>query len=122
MTDIYQEIILEEAKDPQNFGELKSADLTLTESNASCGDVITVFLKLSEDKKTIQDIKWQGDGCVITKAAMSVLSGMVMGMKVFEVKNLTKEDVLDKLGLESISAGRLRCLMLGLGAVQRGVL
>ena len=55
---------------------------------------------------------------MISKAAMSVLSGMVAGAELSQIESLKKEDILKALGLEEIAAGRLRCLMLGLKAVQ----
>lgn len=119
MNDLYQAVILEEAKNPQNFGEISNADLVHTETNASCGDTVTIFIELRKDKKVLQRLVWQGAGCVISQAAMSVFSTFVQGKKLTAIAKITKEDLLRELGLEEISAGRLKCLMLGLKAVQK---
>ena len=119
MANIYHEDLLDEAKNPSNFGDLDNADFTTTSYNASCGDVITVAVKLSEDKKTINDIKWKGHGCIISQASMSVLSEKIKGYPIDKIQQLTKQQVLEELGLEEISMGRVKCLLLGLSAIKK---
>lgn len=123
MNNIYHEDILDEAKNPSNFGDLEHADFTTTSYNASCGDVITVSVKLAEDSQTgekiITDIMWKGHGCIISQASMSVLSEKIKGFTVEKIKKLTQEEVLEELGLKEISMGRIKCLVLGLSAVKK---
>ena len=119
MNNIYSEDLLDEAKNPSNYGELEDADATTTSYNASCGDVITVSVKLSEDKKTIKDIKWKGHGCIISQASMSVISEKIKGFSVEKLQELTQEEVLEELGLQEISMGRIKCLLLGLSAIKK---
>ena len=119
MTNIYHEDLLDEAKNPSNYGELDSPDLISTQYNASCGDVITVSVKLSPDRKKIAEIKWKGQGCIISQASMSVLSEKIKGFKLSELQKLTQAEVLTELGLDQISVGRVKCLMLGLSAVKK---
>jgi len=119
MDKLYHEDLLDEAKNPNNFGDLDNADFKTTSYNASCGDVISVAVKLSEDKKTIQDIKWKGHGCIISQASMSVLSEKIKGLSVENLQELTQDEILEGLGLEEISMGRVKCLLLGLSAVKK---
>ena len=119
MSNIYHEDLIDEANNPNNYGEMSSPDLISTNYNASCGDVISVSVKLSEDKTTIEDIKWKGQGCIISQASMSLLSEKIKGLEVNKLKNLTKKEVLEELGLDEISTGRIKCLILGLGAVKK---
>jgi len=116
---IYHEDIIDEAKNPNNFGDLENADATTTQYNASCGDVITLSVKLSPDKSIIKDIKWKGHGCIISQASMSVLSEKIKGYSVAKLKELTKEEIMQELGLAQISIGRVKCLLLGLSAVKK---
>lgn len=126
MSTVYHEDLLEEAKDPNNFGDLDDADVTTTSFNASCGDVITVSVKFTVDQKTgekvIQDIKWKGHGCIISQASMSVLSEKLKGFPIAKINDLSQETILEELGLEEISVGRVKCLLLGLSAVKKLVL
>lgn len=123
MSTVYHEDLLEEAKNPNNFGDLAGADITTTNFNASCGDVITVSVKFAVDQKTgekvIQDIKWKGHGCIISQASMSVLSEKLKGFPIAKIKDLSQETILEELGLEEISVGRVKCLLLGLSAVKK---
>lgn len=120
--DLYQEAILDELKQPQHKSVLADADVQVHETNASCGDEVTVFLKLSPDKKTITELTWQGNGCAISQATMSLLAAELQGKAVAEVLSLQQADLEALLGLEQpIAYGRVKCLMLGLRAVQRAL-
>jgi len=121
--DLYQEVILDHYKNPQNVGKLGGDKKTLSSNraNVGCGDVITVELLLGEDMKTIQDIKWQGQGCVISISAMSLLSEYIKGKNIEEINQLKDSDMLDLLGLDEISPGREKCLLLSLRAVKEAL-
>ncbi|MFZ5376567.1 MAG: iron-sulfur cluster assembly scaffold protein [Patescibacteria group bacterium] len=121
LSSLYQEAILEEANQPRNFGELPNAQISSTKGNISCGDKVTVQINLDQDNKTVSELKWQGEGCVITRAAMSVVSELVIGLDKESIAKLEKEQILAKLGLPAISPGRLRCLMLGLEVVKKAL-
>jgi nitrogen fixation NifU-like protein len=126
--ELYREIILEEAAEPQNVGSLPNATHEHSETNASCGDQVTVQLELKRSDNAvnagsaiIKNIAWQGNGCAISQASMSLLSEVVIGKSVSQVSELTAKTVLDLLGLEEINPGREKCMMLGLKAVQKAL-
>lgn len=119
MHDLYQEIILEEAKNPQNYGSLTDFDQKIEEKNASCGDEINIFVKIDPSSKIITELKWNGRGCAISRASMSILSSLIVGGTIEDAKKIDKSILLQKLGIEEISPGRLKCLMLGLKAIQK---
>lgn len=118
--DLYQEIIIEEYKHPHNKGKIEGADLVLKGGNASCGDQVTIYLKVVDGRVT--SLKWEGAGCAISQAAMSVLSQKIVDEKLSleQVKKMVKADMLEILGLEEISTGREKCLMMGLKTIQTG--
>lgn len=118
--DLYQEAILDELRHPHNKGELVDADVSLHETNASCGDDVTVFLKFDVSGQKVAAVKWQGQGCAISQAAMSLLSEELSGMSRNEVLQLKQADIEKLLGLEQpIAYGRIKCLLLGLETVQK---
>lgn len=121
MIDLYHEDLIDEAKNPSNYGDLDAADVTTTQFNASCGDVITVAIQFSQDKTKVADIKWKGHGCIISQAAMSVLSEKLKGYPIPQIQQLSQEEILEELGLSEISMGRVKCLLLGLSAVKKVV-
>jgi len=118
MNSVYTQDLLDEANNPQNYGELKKIDLRSSKYNASCGDVISITVKLSKDRLKIEDIAWKGQGCIISQSAMSILSQKIKGLEIIKVVKVTKEDLLNELGLSKLAIGRTKCLMLGLEAVK----
>ena len=120
--DLYQEIILEEFKHPQNVGVLKNPSAQYHERNASCGDDLTAYIQIDEQQR-IQDIKWQGTGCAISIASMSVLSSHLKNkqLSATEIHQLAKSDLEKMVGLTSIAYGREKCLLLGLRAIQHAL-
>jgi nitrogen fixation NifU-like protein len=120
--DLYQELIIEELKHPQNKQILEDAAVSVHETNASCGDDMTVFLKFDASGQQIAEVGWQGSGCAISQAAMSLLSEKIIGMTVADVLQMQQTDLERLLGFDQpIAYGRVKCLLLGLQAVKRGI-
>jgi nitrogen fixation protein NifU and related proteins len=121
MDDLYQETILAEARAPKNQGTMDAPDLEGTGVNASCGDTVKVMIQLDATKNKILDIRWQGAGCIISQASMSILSELVKKMSLQQVQALTQETILEHLGLEEITPARSKCLLLGLRAIKKTI-
>lgn len=105
----YKEEIIDHYKNPRNFGEMKDPDLSLTEANTSCGDMVKIFLKMKDGR--IAKMKWQGVGCAISTAAASMLSEVAVGMNRDEMEEFGDKGVVKMLGGE-INPGRLKCATL----------
>src|SRR3972149_4824367 len=121
MDNIYQEALIAEAAHPQNSGKLDHADVDHHETNASCGDEVTIMLKFSQDRKTVENVKWIGHGCVVSQASMSILSEKLKGASIEQIKKWQKADLLPFFGMNDISAGREKCFLMGLKAVQKSL-
>lgn len=119
--DLYKETILEEAAHPANRGVLPSFDTSLKFGNASCGDMFTVYIQLDESKQHIQKIGWEGEGCVISTAAMSAVSQDFVGKSLEEIQKIRYEEVGQLLGLNVISPARISCVSVGLKATQKAL-
>jgi nitrogen fixation protein NifU and related proteins len=115
---MYRENILDHYKNPHNKGNLEDAEIKFTENNPVCGDVITINLKLDDNK--VSDVKFQGNGCAISQAAASMLTDEIKGKTLDEVKDLKREDVTQMLGIE-IGIVRTKCATLSLVAVRNGI-
>ena len=105
----YREIIIDHYKNPRNQGEMEGANKIINEANASCGDLIKIFVKLVGGK--IEDMKWQGVGCAISTAGASMLSEKVIGMSKVDLESFGESGVINMLGGE-INTGRLKCATL----------
>ena len=122
MPDLYQETIIEEFKYPRNKGTLANADQVLHGENASCGDELTIYLKVNVQNQ-IEQLQWEGNGCAISQAAMSLLSKYILShqLTLSEIQNLNQETLLELLGLGEINPGREKCLMIALSTLQKAV-
>jgi nitrogen fixation NifU-like protein len=120
MTDqLYKEFILDLYRNPLNRGELVEPDVTYTEHNPTCGDDITVDIKVDTNGH-IQEIAHRGHGCAISIAAVSLMSDVVKGKGTHEVLALTLDDVIHELGVQ-IDYTREKCALIGLRAVQQAI-
>ncbi|GAP22908.1 Fe-S cluster assembly sulfur transfer protein SufU [Leptolinea tardivitalis] len=119
MDDLYREIIIEHYKNPGFRGELDPNDYTYEDENPVCGDHIRVDIRVN-DSGIVTEAKYSGHGCAISQASADLLMEAIIGKKVEDVKKLTKQDVLDLLGIE-LGAVRLKCALLPLKVVKAGV-
>lgn len=118
MSEIYREQILDLARNPHNFGELDPHDASHQDTNPLCGDRVRIDLRIADDQ--IQDITFSGRGCAISQASASLLTDMVKGQPLTDAEALTKEDILDELGVD-ISPARLKCALLGLQVLHAAI-
>jgi nitrogen fixation protein NifU and related proteins len=119
MDQLYQQNILDHYKNPRNFGVLEDADITHEEYNPLCGDRLTIQLKVGPDDR-VEEVRFHGHGCAISQASASMLTEMVEGKTLDEVKAIGKDDILDALGIP-IGPVRLKCALLSLKALKAGV-
>ncbi len=118
MEDFYREYILDHYRNPRNRGVIESPDITYADSNPLCGDEIQIDLRVKDG--LVDDVKFSGRGCAISQASVSMLTEMIEGKPIDEVKDLTKEDVLEMLGI-TLTPVRVKCALLGLKVLKSGV-
>ena len=101
LDNLYQEVILDHYKHPENKGLSTSYDAQVHHVNPSCGDEIT--LNLSLDGSTVSSVSWDGVGCSISQASVSIMSSLILG------KNLNQaQSILDSFVelMQSKGAGK----------------
>lgn len=76
LNSLYQEVILDHYKRPHHKG-LKNGDIQVHHLNPSCGDEVTLSLRMSGDQ--IAEITWDGQGCSISQASVSIMSELMVG-------------------------------------------
>ncbi len=86
LTDLYQEVILDHGKRPRNFGPLEGATATAEGLNPLCGDHLVLQVKVADG--TVQEARFTGSGCAISRASASVMTGLVKGKTPAEVEAL----------------------------------
>ena len=119
MDDLYREIIIEHYKNPSYRGELDPHDISFSDENPLCGDHIRIDLRVN-DQGVITEAGFSGHGCAISQASADLLLESIIGKTLDEVKAMTKQDILDLLGIE-LAPVRLKCALLSLKVLKAGV-
>jgi nitrogen fixation NifU-like protein len=119
MDDLYRELIIDRYQHPHYRGELDPNDITFEDDNPLCGDHIRIDIRLDENDR-VKEAVFSGRGCAISQSSADLLVEDIIGKPVDEVKQMTKEDVLDLLGIQ-LGPVRLKCALLSLKVLKAGV-
>ena len=90
LKELYQDIILEHGKSPRNFGKCEKHNHEAKGHNPLCGDQVKVYLRLNE-KKTVEQVTFEGSGCAISIASTSIMTELVKGKNFNVAKNIIDE-------------------------------
>jgi nitrogen fixation NifU-like protein len=113
----YTEKLMEHFRNPHNQGAIKDADAVGQVGNKRCGDIMKIYLKITEDK--IADIKFETLGCAAAIATSSVLTDLAKGKKLDDAVNISKDDIVKELG--GIPAPKFHCSILAEEALKQAV-
>ena len=111
LKELYQEIILDHAKNPRNHGKCNGFNHEAKAHNPLCGDKVHIYLNLGKDKN-IKDLSFEGEGCAISLASASILTDTLKGKDLSFTKKLT-DDFLNmiktksKISLNSLSEDQI---------------
>ena len=117
MDDLYREVILDHYKNPRGHGVIEDADASAEGMNPLCGDEVAIYVAFAGDGETIDEVKFSGRGCAISQASTSMLMEMVNGKTADEVAGLSKDELLEEIGIP-LTPIRLKCALLGLGVLK----
>ena len=93
---MYSEKVMDHFMKPRNVGEIKDADGVGTVGNPTCGDLMTMYIKVKDNK--LVDIKFKTFGCGAAIATSSMATELAMGKTIEEAMKLTRADVAKSLG------------------------
>jgi nitrogen fixation NifU-like protein len=119
MDDLYREIIIDRYKNPLYRKNLVPNDISFEDDNPLCGDHIRIDLRLDEQGR-VSEAGFEGHGCAISQASADLLVESIIGKTLDDVKALSKNDLLDLLGIE-LGPVRLKCALLSLKVLKAGV-
>jgi nitrogen fixation NifU-like protein len=118
-SDVYREEILDHSRNPRNKRALQDPTFMSRKANMSCGDTVSMSVRLDDDGR-ITEIGFEGVGCAISMAAVSMLTEALVGKDLDEVMELGIEYIGELFGTE-IGPARVRCASLGLDTLKRGI-
>jgi len=116
---MYSPKLIELFKNPKNVGEMPDADVKVTEGSLACGDMITIFLKVNEKTKRIEDIKFLSYGCAANIATTSIMTELVKGKTLDEAKKLTFKRIADALG--GLPPVKMHCAVLSIDGLRAAI-
>jgi len=119
MDDLYREQIIDRYKNPRSRGTLDPHDFSYEDDNPLCGDRIRIDVRVDTQNR-VTAAAFSGQGCAISQASADLLTESVVGKTLDEVKQITKDDILEMLGIE-LGPVRLKCALLSLKVLKAGV-
>ena len=114
---MYSEKVMDHFSNPRNSGEIKDADGIGEVGNPTCGDMMTFYIKVEDDKLT--DVKFKTFGCVAAIAVSSMVTEMAKGKTLEEAKTITKASVAEEL--EGLPKEKMHCSNLGAEALGKAI-
>ena len=90
LKELYQEIILDHAKNPRNKGKCEGYNHDAKAHNPLCGDKVHIYLRLNKDKK-VENLSFEGEGCAISLASASILTDIIKGKDFITAKKITND-------------------------------
>ena len=90
LKELYQEIILDHGKNPRNLRKTENFNKDAKGYNPLCGDKVHIYLKLDEKKK-VEDISFEGQGCAISMASASIMTDLIKGKSDNEAKEIIED-------------------------------
>ena len=115
--NMYSEKVLDHFKNPRNVGELEDADGEGTVGNPVCGDMMTMYIKVDDEK--IEDIKFKTFGCGAAIATSSMTTELAKGKTLDEAINISRQDVAD--ALDGLPPVKMHCSNLAADALHEAI-
>ena len=119
MDDLYREQIIDRFKNPRHRGELDPHDYSYEDDNPLCGDRIRIDVRVDGEER-VTEASFSGVGCAISQASADLLTESIVGKSLAEVRRISKDDILEMLGIE-LGPVRLKCALLSLKVLKAGL-
>jgi len=118
---MYSKKVLKHFTSPKNQGRLKNPDGVGMVGNPTCGDIMTVYIKVKDqkNKKVISDIKFETLGCAAAIATSSMVTELAKGQNLDDALEITRGDIADSL--EGLPPAKMHCSNLAADALKRAV-
>lgn len=114
---MYSEKVMDHFSNPRNVGEIEDASGVGTEGNPTCGDLMTIYIKV--ENNVITDIKFKTFGCGAAIATSSMITEMAMGKTIEEALKITRNDVAEEL--EGLPPVKMHCSNLAADALRAAI-
>lgn len=116
MDELFRDHILDHYRHPRCHGTLEHPDASVEDANPLCGDKLRMDFRFADGR--VAEVRFVGSGCSISQASASLVCEAIEGRPIDEVKAMTRQDVLDLLGIDDLGPVRSKCAMLALKAAK----
>jgi nitrogen fixation protein NifU and related proteins len=114
---MYNEKVMDHFSNPRNVGEIEDADGIGTVGNPTCGDLMTIYIKVKDN--IIEDVKFKTFGCGAAIATSSMVTELAMGKTIEEALAITRNDVANEL--EGLPPVKMHCSNLAADALHAAI-
>lgn len=114
---MYSEKVMDHFANPRNSGEMKDADGVGTVGNPTCGDLMTIYIKVKDN--VIEDISFQTFGCGAAIATSSMITELAIGKTLEEALEITRNDVAEEL--DGLPPVKMHCSNLAADALKAAI-
>ena len=111
---LYSETVMDHFRNPRNVGVIEDADAVGEVGNATCGDIMKMYLKIEDG--VVEDVKFETFGCGSAIASSSMATELIKGKPLSEVRTLTNKAVTE--ALDGLPAHKIHCSVLAEEAIQ----
>jgi len=115
----YNETVLEHFRNPRNVGKIEDPDGKAVEGSPACGDMVAVYIKVNEDTKVIEDVKFESYGCASNIATGSIITELAKGKTLDEAKKITWKQASEALG--GLPALKAHCSVLAVEGLRSAI-
>lgn len=115
----YSQKVLDHFMHPHNVGKMDNPDAVATEGSPACGDQVTVYLKVNQEDKTIEDVSFLSYGCASNIATASIITDLAKGKSLDEAKKITWRDAMD--ALDGLPPVKVHCSVLAADTLQTAI-
>ncbi len=115
----YSQKVIDHFMNPHNVGKMEHPDAVATEGSPACGDQVTVYLKVNEDTKVIEDIKFQSYGCASNIATGSIITDLAMGKTIEDAKDITWKEAAS--ALDGLPPVKMHCSVLAVDTLRSAI-
>jgi NifU-like protein involved in Fe-S cluster formation/metal-sulfur cluster biosynthetic enzyme len=115
----YSQKVIEHFKNPRNVGRMEDYDAKATEGSPACGDMVTLYLKVDDQSKTIEDVKFESYGCASNIATGSIITELAKGKTLDEARKINWKSAAEELG--GLPAVKVHCSVLAVDTLRAAI-
>ncbi len=115
----YSQKVIDHFMNPHNVGKMENPDAVATEGSPACGDQVTIYLKVNEETKEIEDIKFQSYGCASNIATGSIITDLAIGKSLDDAKDITWKEAAE--ALDGLPPVKMHCSVLAVDTLRTAI-